>query len=225
MSSVYLKLVVLECLLLPLKYYEKMHNSDLHLLLLDVVGMSCAPLSHHNSIGCDGVQKVQHHNRCGCKSTASQQIIGALYSPSKPLPETACRMLFDVIFKGCMQGSLLALKILKQVIDGSCPEPKDASCLSPSEPKHPNRLSNALDWVPSDAEFLQVCLSSQHKLPACPPALHAIAQLTSLRNSTDFASLLHPLLACVCWHQPPSGAWLSYSCTWHLRFGQWFGSL
>ena len=65
-------------------------------------------------------------------------------------------MLFDLIFKGCVDGAKYALRILKKVVDESCPLPINASCYAPSEPKHSNRLSSSLAWVPSDPEFLQV---------------------------------------------------------------------
>lgn len=82
--------------------------------------------------------------------------VDAPCSHCEPIPEVACRMLFSLIFKGCPRGSEHAVIILKQVIDASCPQPCDASCYAPSEPKYSNKLSSSLDWVPSDSEFLQV---------------------------------------------------------------------
>ena len=77
-------------------------------------------------------------------------------SPHEPVPAIACKLLFDLVFKGCQAGSTMSIKLLQVAVDRYSPQQCDASCLQRIEPKLANRLAAAFDWVPSDSEFLQV---------------------------------------------------------------------
>lgn len=90
-------------------------------------------------------------------------------SRHEPLPEVACRLIFDLIFKGCPKGCGLAVDVLKGVIENCSSQLWDTTCHAPGEPNHSNKLESSLDWVPSDDEFLQVRF-----LPMCSLATRVV---------------------------------------------------
>jgi hypothetical protein len=75
-----------------------------------------------------------------------------------PVPESACKLIFHLITKGCVRGSAIALDLFERLLDTDTSQPSlkaamyDLTVGSEPQPE--------LQWIPSDNDLLEV--SSDH---------------------------------------------------------------